>query len=188
MSSNIRITKICQFCNNEFTAKTIKTKFCSLSCNSKNYKKCSREKKKVSSQLTECADSAEMERLKKLEFLSIDQASTVMGISQRTLYRVLSSNELRTSKIGTKTFIGRSDIDKFIEGLNISKKTEEVVQNFPGIENCYTISEAHKKFKVSPSALYNMLRRKEIVKFNIGKFVYVSKSDLDVLFNIQSHE
>ena len=189
MSSNIRITKICQFCNIEFTAKTIKTKFCSLACGSKNYKKISREKKKVlNSEKAESSNSAEMEKLKKLEFLSIDEASVLMGISSRTLYRVISRNELTMCKIGSRNFIGRSNIDQFIEGLHKIKKDDEAVQAFPGIENCYTISQAQQKFNVSPSALYGMLLRQEILKYNVGKFVYVSKGDLDLLFNIQSHE
>jgi hypothetical protein len=35
MSSNIRITKVCEYCKNEFEAKTIATKYCSYTCNKK---------------------------------------------------------------------------------------------------------------------------------------------------------
>ncbi|WET02388.1 helix-turn-helix domain-containing protein [Flavobacterium sp. YJ01] len=188
MSSNIRITKICRFCNNEFTAKTIKTKFCSLTCASKNYKKCSREKKKVlDSQKAESANSAEMEKLKKLAVLSIDESSMLMGFSRRTIYRLISRSELTISKVGSRNFIKRSDIDQFIEGLHKIKKDDETVKEFPGIENCYTISEAQQKFNVSPSALYGILKRQGIRGYSAGKFVYVSKMELDLLFNSKSH-
>ena len=38
MSSNIQITRVCQFCNSEFTAKTTVTKYCSHRCASSSYK------------------------------------------------------------------------------------------------------------------------------------------------------
>ena len=45
MSSNIRISKICQHCGQEFVAKTTVTKFCSDNCAKRNYKKRKREEK-----------------------------------------------------------------------------------------------------------------------------------------------
>lgn len=38
MSSNISITRICQHCGNEFTAKTTVTKFCGDQCAKRDYK------------------------------------------------------------------------------------------------------------------------------------------------------
>jgi excisionase family DNA binding protein len=188
MGSNIRITKICQFCNSEFTAKTVKTKFCSLACGSKNYKKRSREnKKEAKQQKLKSMHKAGIEQLEKLEIFTIDEASLFMGISRRTLYRVISKSEIAISKIGAKTFIKRPDIDKFFERLYESGKNKEAVQKFPGIERCYTISEIQKKLHISPAALYGILLRARIEKYNVGRFVYVSKRDIDLLFNIQSH-
>jgi len=51
-----------------------------------------------------------------------------MGISRRTLYRVISKSEIAISKIGAKTFIKRPDIDKFFERLYESGKNKEAVQ------------------------------------------------------------
>lgn len=189
MSSNIRITKICQFCNNEFTAKTIKTKFCSLACGSKSYKKRSRENKKEAARLQrESINNAEIQRLGELDFLSIDEASIFIGMSRRTLYRAISRKELKAGKFGSRTFIERSDIAQFVENLHQSCTGEGAVRKFSGFENCYTMSEAQTRFKVSPSALYDILKRKGILKYNEGKFVYAAKRDLDELFNIESHE
>ncbi|WDF66196.1 helix-turn-helix domain-containing protein [Flavobacterium sp. KACC 22763] len=189
MGSNIRIAKICQFCNSEFTAKTIKTKFCSLACGSKNYKKRNSEKRKEArGQKMESMRNGGIEKLEKLEIFTIDQASLLMGISRRTLYRVISRNEIAIRKVGAKTFINRPEIDKFFERLYESRKNEETVQRFPGIEHCYTISEIQKKLNISPAALYGILLRAKIEKYNVGRFVYVSKRDIELLFNIQSHE
>lgn len=189
MGSNIRISKICQFCNSEFTAKTIKTKFCSLTCGSKNYKKRSNEKKKEARrQEMKFMHAAGIEQLEKFEIFTIDQACLLMGISRRTLYRVISRNEIAIRKVGAKTLINRAEIDNFFERLYESRKNEETVQRFPGIQHCYTISEIQKKLNISSSALYGILLRARIEKYSVGRFVYVSKRDLDLLFNIHSHE
>ena len=45
MSSNIRINRICQFCNEEFVAKTTVTKYCGDNCAKKAYKQRMRLKK-----------------------------------------------------------------------------------------------------------------------------------------------
>lgn len=189
MSSNMRITKVCQFCNNEFTAKTIKTRFCSIDCGSRNYKKRSRENRKETERLQrEAINNVDIKRLGQLEFLSIDEASVFIGISRRTLYRAIARKEIKTGKFGSRTFIERSDIAQFIENLHRCCTDQEDARKFPGIENCYTMTQAQIKFKVSPSALYSIVKRKGILKYKDGKFVYVAKRDLDELFNIKSHE
>ena len=38
MSSNIQIQRVCEFCGNEFTARTTVTKLCSAKCRKANYK------------------------------------------------------------------------------------------------------------------------------------------------------
>lgn len=44
MSSNIRITRICRFCRESFTARTTVTKFCSHRCSSRAYKQRERDR------------------------------------------------------------------------------------------------------------------------------------------------
>jgi hypothetical protein len=45
MSSNIRITRVCQYCGYEFEAKTTVTKYCSELCAKRNYKARKKEEK-----------------------------------------------------------------------------------------------------------------------------------------------
>jgi hypothetical protein len=47
MSSNILIKRVCQYCGNEFSAKTTVTRYCSHVCNNKAYKLRLRNKKMV---------------------------------------------------------------------------------------------------------------------------------------------
>lgn len=188
MSSNIRITRICQFCEGEFTAKTTGTKFCSLSCASKSYKRDKKEKRKeIIRKEKESLKSSQMGLLKKLDFFTIDQAVEYMGLSRRTIYRLNAKGELEIVKIGSRSIVNRSAADKFFEILNADDQTNQDPPSFPGIENCYSIGEAQKIFNISSGALYNIIQGRGILKYCIGKFVYVAKRDLDVIFNIESH-
>jgi hypothetical protein len=45
MSSNMRLNKVCQHCQQEFVAKTMLTRYCSHVCNRKAYKQAKREEK-----------------------------------------------------------------------------------------------------------------------------------------------
>jgi len=45
------------------------------------------------------------------------------------------------------------------------------------------MGEAQKKFGISGKALYDIVRRNNIPKFQQGKFVYVPKELLDKIFS-----
>jgi excisionase family DNA binding protein len=53
-----------------------------------------------------------MEELKAKPFLSVAEACTLLGISRRTIYRMLERGELRAGKAGKRTIFQRSEIDK----------------------------------------------------------------------------
>ena len=116
MSSNIQIPKTCQNCGKVFTAKTIVTKFCSHRCASQNYKKRKREEK-----IQEVAPIVvqqvqfNQEQLKDKEFLSIKEACFLIGASRMTLYRQIKQGTIQVAKLGRRTIIKRSEIEKLFE-------------------------------------------------------------------------
>ena len=113
MSSNIKITRICKFCNNEFIAKTTVTQCCSEHCAKRYYKLKKKEEKIEKSNLeTHKVISEPLELLKEKEFLSVSDASKLLGVSTRTLYRLMEKGNLNFAKIGKRTIIKRSEIDK----------------------------------------------------------------------------
>lgn len=115
MSSNIRIQRICEFCNNEFTAKTTVTKYCSGICAKKAYKERKRKDKiKTSNKETKRIVTLPIELLKSKEFLNITEVSELIGISKRTVYRLIENQKLTKLKIGTRTIIRRSDLDELL--------------------------------------------------------------------------
>lgn len=118
MSSNLEIIKKCLFCESEFIAKTLVTRYCSHKCNSRHYKKKERDKKinaateKVPSQNIKIVYNPE---INSKDFLSIKETSSLLGISERTIFRLVKSGELISNKVGGRRILKRSDINKLFQ-------------------------------------------------------------------------
>jgi excisionase family DNA binding protein len=185
MSSNIKITRICEFCKNEFTARTTKTLYCSLKCSSRAYKARTRQSKIAqSNNQTETVRNSNFEAINVRDFIGVNMASNLLGISRRTIYRLIQRGELDIAKFGTRTVIRRCDLDSFFS-IPLEESLLRPVQEFPGIENCYTITQIQQKFSISSGALYMLIQRQGITKYSIGKFNYVAKKDIDIIFNVR---
>lgn len=116
MSTNIQVQRICQHCGKEFTARTTVTRFCSNACSSKAYKANVKTLKvELSNRETQLIVSKPFEELKAKPFLSVWEAAQLLGISRRTIYRMLDRGELHSGKAGTRTIIKRSDIDSIFQ-------------------------------------------------------------------------
>lgn len=113
MSSNIQIQRICQHCGEEFTARTTVTKYCGDNCAKRAYKVRMREEKiTISNVETQAKKAKPMNELKEKEFLSVNETSVLLGISRRTIYRMIQRKEFKIGKAGMRTIIKRSEIDR----------------------------------------------------------------------------
>jgi len=114
----MEVIRICEFCDNEFIAKTTVTRFCCHRCAQKAYKKRQRAKKisktgeAVKMQKDILLGNPILETVQKREFLSIKQAALLIGISERTINRLIKSGELKITKLGRRTIIHKTAIDK----------------------------------------------------------------------------
>ncbi|WP_232424347.1 helix-turn-helix domain-containing protein [Flavobacterium sp. WG21] len=188
MSSKIEITRICKFCENEFTARTTKTLYCSQKCGSKAYKARTRQSKiDKSNKQVETFKNANFEALKAKDYIDVNVASNLLGISRRTIYRLIERGELDIAKFGRRTIIRRCDLDSFF-AIPLQESLLRPVQEFPGLDKCYTITQIQQKFRISPAALYLLIQRHGITKYAVGKFNYVAKKDIDVIFNAPDNE
>lgn len=190
MSSNIRVQRICQQCRKEFTARTTVTKYCSDKCSKAAYKARKRaEKIKQSNAETTRIINQPIEQLKAKEFLSIKEVSQLVGISRRTVYRLIEQGDLKKIKIGSRTIIKRSSInclmnreekvkvpDQQAEGLKDSKQAGAF-----DINECYTLTEVQRKYGVSEKALQSIIKRNNIPKMKKGWYAYVPKEFIDEL-------
>src|SRR5688500_9686864 len=87
MSSNIRITRVCQFCGKEFEARTTVTKTCSDPCAKRLYKQRQKAAKVERSNTETLAVRLKpIEDLKAKEFLTVKDVSRLLSCSVRTAY------------------------------------------------------------------------------------------------------
>ena len=113
MSSNIRVPKICQHCGAEFIAKTTVTKYCSDTCSKRAYKKRKRSEKieKVANVATQKIEFTQ-DVIGNKDFLSISETCSLLGASRMTLYRQIKKGTIKAAKLGSRTIIKRTEIEK----------------------------------------------------------------------------
>lgn len=112
MSSNIIVIRICEFCRNEFEARTTTTRYCSHKCNSRGYKQSVKELKiEISNRETITKSTLPYEILNSKPYLSILESCKLLGISRSTIYRLIQNNKIETHKIGKRTIIRNIDIN-----------------------------------------------------------------------------
>ncbi|GAB3950113.1 helix-turn-helix domain-containing protein [Spirosoma harenae] len=185
MSSNIRVTRICEYCKQSFEARKTTSRLCSDLCSKRAYKARQRDEKiKTSNEQTRKIIDKPLLDLKAEEFLTIDEASRLVRISRRTLYRLNERGELPFVKLIRRTIIRRADIDKLVE-----RPTQLMEASRPdpvALENCYTLKEILEKYPISNKALYDLIRRHNIPKQHKGKFVYIPKMPIDQLLTLIS--
>ncbi len=116
MSSNIRVPKICQHCGKEFIAKTIVTKYCGDNCAKRAYKKRKRDEK-VQEVAPVAVQKAQhnQSQIKHKDFLSIAETCELLGASRMTLYRQIKNGTINAAKIGRRTIIKRTEIEKLFQ-------------------------------------------------------------------------
>jgi len=118
MSSNIKISRICDFCGNAFLARTTVTRFCSKPCNSRFYKKEIRDKKLLKS-LQETHEKLKTPKSTEVgsnrQLLNIGETCQLLGISRTTLWRLIKKERIKTIMIGRRVIIDRAGIFEFIK-------------------------------------------------------------------------
>lgn len=112
------MTKICENCNKDFLAQTTKTRYCSHSCNSRHYKHLKRIEKiqeATEKEARKKVDTTVFEAITIKDFLRINEAALLLGLSQRTFYRLMRDGTIKTHKLGGTTIIQRSDINNLFK-------------------------------------------------------------------------
>ena len=117
MSSNIQVQRICQYCGNEFTARTTVTRYCSNVCNKRAYKeKLKAAKVENSNKETQRIKNQPIENLKAKEFLTVREVASLLNCSIRSAYYYIGNGTIKAVNLGQRvTRIKRSDIDKIFE-------------------------------------------------------------------------
>jgi excisionase family DNA binding protein len=140
MSTNIRVQRSCQYCGQEFTAKTTVTKFCGDGCAKHAYK--SRkwaEKIGAANKDTLRIKSQPLEELKAKEFLAVREVAQLLNCSVRSVYYYIETGTIKAVNLGQRiTRVKRSEIDKLFEQPQ-SVATAPEPQQFD-ISECYHLA------------------------------------------------
>lgn len=178
MSTNIHILKVCEYCEQEFEARTTVTKYCSQKCRVKAYKK--RDKKSLPKVSSKPFRNQNSTAYSPFNYITIKEASVLIGCSANTIYDMLKKDRLSSFNIRKrKTKVLRSEIEKIIGKTALSSSTHK--REYVKIKDCWSINEIVLIYGLSASALYNKLKKSNIQKFRKGKSVFVSKVSIQRL-------
>jgi excisionase family DNA binding protein len=121
MSTNIRVKRKCEYCKKEFTAKTIRTRYCSHQCNSRSYKKIKATEKIEGVKRALQVDTAgklasifDYSTVQNKELLTIKETCAFLNITGVTLRRWLKEGIVKSSRIGKKHLIKRSYLNDLL--------------------------------------------------------------------------
>jgi excisionase family DNA binding protein len=113
---------VCEYCKNEYEAKTILTRYCSHRCNNKAYKQSKREEKiqlaKKSDQqkqvIGKLKSVVDYSILQNKELLTINETCLLLGVARVALRRWIKDSIIASSRIGKKHLIRRSHLNHLI--------------------------------------------------------------------------
>lgn len=106
MSSNIQITRKCINCKKNFIAKKTTTRYCSHHCNQIHYKK-----QQTKDKIATASRNISIPKNDRT-WLTIPESASMLGISERTIFRLIAKNEIQPLKIGRRVIIPKTEIIK----------------------------------------------------------------------------
>lgn len=120
MTSNIRVQRYCEYCGNEFTARTTVTRYCSENCAKRAYKARKRaEKIGESKRESVLIKARSYSLLMDKPYLKVREVATLLGCSVRTVYRLIDHGTIKAKNLGTRlTRIDADDIRKLLSDGN----------------------------------------------------------------------
>jgi len=122
-----------------------------------------------------------IEELKAKEFLTVREVARLLNCSLRTVYYYIEDGTIKAVNLGQRiTRVKRSEIDKLFDQTQPITNTSQIQFD---ISNYYTISEVQKKYRISRTALEDLIKRERIPKIKSGWYAYVPKPIIDKLFN-----
>lgn len=177
-TSKFRVLRTCEFCGKEFYAQKVSTRYCSKRCNELAYKQRRRQR-----QIAEAEAGIlqkPIEEVGNKEFLSLQDASVLFGITKRSVYNLIYNGVLQAFKFSSRmTFVRKADIEIMFEGHLYTKKVKP--ERKP-ITEFYTTKEIQEKFGVSEAWVFKLAKEKKIPKVLHHGKTYWSKQHVEKHF------
>lgn len=103
------------FCGEKFTARTTVTKYCSQRCAARAYKVRAKEEKINKALKVEQESEMIFNPIVNIKkYLSVKEACMLLGASRWTIYRLIDSGKLKSSKVGRRTIIRQEDVERLL--------------------------------------------------------------------------
>lgn len=104
--------------------------------------------------------------------IGIREASEILQISLRTMERYISNQKIKSIKRGKHRLVYKESIYKYLEKNPLPK------------ENYFSVGTIQEIFNISEKALYDLIKRNNILKFPSGRNVLVLKSELQKILKL----
>ncbi|MBW8523869.1 helix-turn-helix domain-containing protein [Chryseobacterium chendengshani] len=184
MSSNIKITRICQHCGHEFIAKTTVTKHCSDNCAKRAYKaRIKKQKIEESDAKTKIIRERPQIHVKTFEYLTVNDVATLLKCDRRTVHNMIKLGRLNAINLSTrKTRVLKKDLDGMFLNPIREVNTQQPLPNQdkrPPLKDCYTVGQILAKYSLAEVTLRNIVSKNNIAKYKEGKYVYIKKQTID---------
>lgn len=176
--SAIKIRKVCEFCGQEFYTKKHSTKYCSKKCNERAYKH--RKRKRFVEDVEKKQQDSIRSNLKEQDYFQVKGVAKLMGLSPKSIYKMIYRGQLNASRITSRlTIIRRKDIESLL--TNNPHQIHHRIQAQP-IVDFYTTKEIVEKYNISPTYLYRLSQKITLPHVFKRKETYWSKKHLDTYF------
>ncbi len=119
------------------------------------------------------------------DYVSIAEAVAMFCIGRDTLYRLIRAGSIPAINIGKRlTRISRSKLEEMFTRRDELPEEPAPRKKLYSLEpeDCYTIGEITEKYHVGETTVYIHIRKYSIPTRQIGRFVYVPKSEIDELY------
>lgn len=181
VKAKYEIRRKCPICGEVFQIRTIDAVYCSKQCSAVAYK---RKKDRE-------AKEAKYEQLAKdipdiREYLSVQEAVAVYCVERDTLYREIRKGKIPSVNLGAKQLrLNRADLEqRYQRREEVKKAAQKPIPKTYNLEpeNCYTIGEISKKYRIHDTSVWAHIRKFSIPTRQIGNYVYAPKSEIDKLY------
>ena len=184
MSSNIRITRICQHCSQEFIAQTTVTRYCGDNCAKRAYKaRIKKQKIEASEVETQKLRQLPSYNIKTVEYLTVNEAALMLKCDRRTIHLMIKEGRLNAINLSVrKTRILKKDLDgmfSICESRSTIYQEPIILDKLPNLKDCYTVGQILAEYNIAEVTLRNLISRNKIPKYKEGKFVYIKKQAID---------
>jgi len=182
IGTKYEVRKKCVICGTIFLAKTIESIYCCKKCSEVAYKR-KKDEAERNAKLDEIAKQVPDIR----EQITVNEAVAIYAVERDALYRMIRLGRIPFVNMGKRMIrLKRSDMDELYPLRKVAREQKEAP--LPKMyrlepEDCYTIGEVSQKYRINDSTVYTHIRKYSIPTRQIGRFVYVPKSEIDKLYN-----